>query len=212
MDDPKFQLASRYAVDLLQREMLPAFTYHNVNHTLEVANYCERLADLEGINHEGRRLLLIAAYFHDVGLTAITSTDLNSFNAKRSVHEEAAVQIACTILPEYGFEAEELETISRLIMATEWQHTPEDILEQIISDADMSSIGFATDEFMRTSAGLLNELRSFGMEIAEIDWYQGQKELLETYTYHTISARNLLDPNRLLNTLAVQSRLNMLYS
>ncbi len=212
MDSHKLQRASQYAIDLLQRELLPAFTYHNVGHTLEVVNYCDRLAELEGIDEERRSLLLVAAYFHDVGLTAISSTNLSAFEAGQPVHEEKAVQIAREILPTFGFESKEIEIITTLIMATKWGHNPEDVLEQIISDADISSIGFATDEFMRTSEGLLNELRAFGMEITEIDWYENQKELLETHIFHTASARNLLDPNRLLNTIAVQSRLNILTS
>lgn len=212
MDSQKLQHASQYALDLLQRKLLPAFTYHNVGHTLEVVNYCNRLAELEGINEDSRSLLLVAAYFHDVGLTAISSTDLSAFEAGQSVHEEKGTQIMREILPTFGFGSQEIEMIARLIMATKWGHNPEDVLEQIISDADISSIGFTTEEFMRTSAGLLNELRAFGMEITEIDWYENQKELLETHIFHTASARNLLDPNRLLNTMAVQSRLNILTS
>jgi len=212
MDDQKFQQATQYATELLQREMLPAFTYHNVGHTLEVVDSCNRLADLERIDEENLRLLLVAAYFHDVGLTAITSTDLDSFESRRSIHEETAVQIARAILPTYGFETEELKTIARLIMATKWGHTPEDVLEQIISDADMSSIGQETNYFMSTSEGLLDELRAFGIEIKETDWYENQKELLETYVYHTVSARSLFDVNRPLNIVAIQSHLDALNS
>jgi predicted metal-dependent HD superfamily phosphohydrolase len=202
----------QYAINLLQRELLPAFTYHNVSHMLDVVNYCNRLAELEEIDEERRSLLLVAAYFHDAGLIAISSKDISAFEAGQPVHEEKAVQIASEILPTFGFGVKEIEIIARLIMATKWGHMPEDVLEQIISDADISSIGFATDEFMRTSEALLAELRAFGMEITEIDWYENQKELLETHIFHTASAHNLLDPNRLLNAIAVQSRLNTLTS
>jgi uncharacterized protein len=212
MDSPKFQLASQYAIDLLQRELMPAFTYHSMNHTLDVVSHCDRLAELEGIDAESRRLLLVAAYFHDVGLTAITSTDLDAFEAGRSVHEEKAAQIAREILPTYGFEAEELEIIARLIMATKWGHLPQDMLEQIISDADMSSIGQEKDYFMKTSEGLRRELSAFGIENNEIEWYENQKDFVGTYVYHTASAHSLFDANRLLNVVAIQARLDALNS
>ncbi len=212
MDDQKFQSAAGYAINLLQRKLLPAFTYHSVEHTLEVVSQCGRLAELEGIDEERRKLLMLAAYFHEVGLTEISKTDLESFEAGRAVHEETAVEVARQVLPTYGFGPEELETIARLIMATKWSRTPGDVLEQIISDADMSSLGQTIDQFMHTSEILLAELRAFGNEIEEVGWYEGQKELVETYTFHTASARRLFDANRLLNTAAVQSHLDSLRS
>lgn len=212
MDHEKFHSAADYAIDLLQRKLLPAFTYHSVGHTLEVVSQCSRLAKLEGIDEKRRNLLVLAAYFHEVGLAAISSTDLEAFDAGRSVHEEKAVQVAREVLPTFGFGPDELKTITRLIMATKWGHTPRDILEQIISDADMSSLGQAADQFMHTSEILLAELRAFGNKIEEVDWYENQKELVETYTFHTASARSLFDANRLLNTAMVQSHLDALRS
>ena len=212
MHNQKFQSAADYAIDLLQRKLLPDFTYHSVGHTLEVVSQCGRLAELEGIDEEHRNLLLLAAYFHEVGLAAISSTDLESFDAGRSVHEEKAVQVAREVLPTYGFESEEIEIITRVIMATKWGHAPNDLLEQIISDADMSSLGQTTDQFMETSENLLAELRAFGNEIEEVDWYEHQKELVGTYTFHTASAHSLFDANKLLNTVAVQSHLDVLRS
>ena len=212
MDHSKFEQAAQYAIDLLQREMLPAFAYHNVDHTLEMVKACNRLADLEGIDEKSHRLLTVAAYFHDTGLTAISSTDLEEFNAGRAIHEEKAVQIAQDFLSTCDFEEEELKTITRLIMATKWASTPSDILEQIISDADMASIGQPTDSFMRSSNALREELRAFGIENEEIEWNESQKELLETYEYHTASARSLFDSNRLVNSAAIQSHLDSLNS
>jgi predicted metal-dependent HD superfamily phosphohydrolase len=213
MENSKFERASQYAIDLLQRELLPAFTFHSVNHTLdEMVRYCNRLADLEGIGEESRRPLLMAAYFHDVGLTAIKRMDLETFNAGRAIHEEKAVEIVREILPTYGFELEEIEIIARLIMATKWAHTPGDILEQIISDADMSALGETTNYFLHTSETLRQELGSFGWVIEETEWYTDQKELLETHVFHTASARNLFDANKLLNIAAIQSRLDALNS
>ena len=211
MDDSKFQQASQYAIDLLQRQILPVFTYHNVDHTLSVVNACNRLAELEGIDQENRQLLLLAAHFHDTGLTAISSTDPEAFNSGRAVHEETAVQIVQEILTKYGFPQKEIEVITRLIMATKWGHSPADLLEQIISDADMSSIGRETEYFMRSSNALREELKAFGIVSGDVEWLETQKELLETYTYHTASARHLFDGNRLVNSAAVQSQLDQLH-
>ena len=95
-------------------------------------------------------------------------------------------------------------------MATKWGHTPENLLEQIISDADISSIGRETDYFMITSDGLRAELSAFGIENAEKEWFENQKEFVGTYEYHTASAQRLFDTQRLLNVTAIQARLDSL--
>jgi predicted metal-dependent HD superfamily phosphohydrolase len=207
MNGQNFQQVVQYAINLLQREMLPAFTYHNMDHTLEVVRACNRLAAMEGIDEEKRHLLLIAAYFHDTGLTAITSTDAGAFNAGRAVHEEKAVQIVRTILPTFDLKTEEIETIARLIMATKRDHRPVDVLEQIIADADISPIGQATSSFMRSNEALLKELRSFGIQIRNDEWYENQKEFIEACVYHTSAARDLFDKNRLRNMVAIESQM-----
>jgi predicted metal-dependent HD superfamily phosphohydrolase len=208
MDDSQFQQATGYAIDLLQHGLLSVFTYHSLHHTQEVAKFCRRLAELEGIDEKNTRLLLTAAHFHDTGLTTISSINVDAYTAVRAVHEETAVQIARHILPGYGFTAEEINTVSRLIMATKWGREPTDLLEQIISDADMSSIGREPEYFMRSSQALRDELESFGIWIPDVEWYQNQKELLETHVYHTPSARGLFDANRSLNAAAMRTQLD----
>ncbi len=205
MDSHKFQQAAQSAIDLLEHRMLPAFTYHNMDHTLAVVSACTRLAELEGINEENQRLLLLAAYFHDTGLTTISSTDRDTYNAGRAVHEQKAVQIARDTLSTFGLKAEEIETVSRLILATKWGHIPIDLLEQIIADADMSSVGQPPNSFLQSNKALLEELRSFGLKIQDEEWYENQSEWIKTCVYHTPSARTLFDKNRLLNMMAIQS-------
>ncbi len=203
MDSHKFQQAAQYAINLLQHKILPAFTYHNLDHTLDVVDACAQLAELEGIDEESNRLLLIAAYYHDTGWTAISKLDSDTYNAARAMHEQRAVQIAREILPTYGFTTEEIETIARLILATKLGHTPMDILEQVIADADMSPIGQVPSSFLRTNTALRQELTAFGMTVKDAEWYENQKEFLDGCSYHTVSARDLFDKNRLLNSVVV---------
>ena len=206
MNSHKFQQAAQYAINLLQRNMLPAFTYHNMDHTLDVVDACTHLAELEGIDGKNSQLLLIAAYFHDTGWTAIFGMDTDTYNARRILHEEQAVQIVRDILPTYNFTFEEIETITRLIMATKRDHTPADVLEQIIVDADMSPIGQVPSSFLRSNDALRRELEAFGMKVKDTEWYENQKDFLETCCYYTASARELFEQNRLLNMDAIQSQ------
>lgn len=210
MDSHKFQQAAQYAINLLQHKILPAFTYHNLDHTLDVVDACAHLAELEGIDEENSQLLLIAAYYHDTGWTSISQVDSETYNAGRAVHEEKAVQIAREVLPTYGFTTKEIETIARLIMATRLSHTPTDILEQVIADADMSPIGQVPSSFLRTNTALRRELKTFGMQVKDSEWYADQKDFLEACFYYTASARELFDKNRLMNMVAIQTHAEMI--
>lgn len=210
MDSHKFQQAAQYAINLLQHKILPAFTYHNLDHTLDVVDACAHLAELEGVDEENTQLLLIAAYYHDTGWTSISQVDSETYNAGRAVHEEKAVQIAREVLPTYGFTTQEIETIARLIMATRLSHTPADLLEQVIADADMSPIGQVPSSFLRTNTALRRELRTFGMQVKDSEWYADQKDFLEACFYYTASARELFDKNRLMNMVAIQTHAQMM--
>ena len=85
MDGTQFQQATGYAIDLLRHNLLPVLTYHSLHHTLEVATFCKRLAELEGIDEKNIQLLLTAAHFHDTGLTSISSIDVDVYNAAPAI-------------------------------------------------------------------------------------------------------------------------------
>jgi HD superfamily phosphodiesterase len=201
----RYERAFEYARRCLQENLPQALQYHNANHTLnEVVVVCTQLAEMEDIPEPQRWLLLTAAYFHDLGLTRIEGGDPDSYRAGRAVHEEKGAEIARSILPGCGFDVAELEDVCSLILSSRWGHTPTNLLEQILQDADLSSIGADTDYYMATSFALRRELAAFGIEIDEIDWLKNQVKVLSSYQFHTASARSLFDANRLQNVVANQ--------
>lgn len=179
MNPPDFERARQYALERLERELPPILTYHSLAHTRdEVVPAAERLAAMEGITGVSLLLLRTAAFFHDIG-----------FVERRNGHEVASARIAGQVLPEFGYSPAQVQSIRGMILATEIGHAPTAQLEQILADADLDLLG--REEYAQRSQDLRDELAALGHSVPDVDWYQRQRELLETHQYFTASARAL---------------------
>lgn len=210
MTATKYDQARNHAARVLEQDLLPVFLYHNAAHTLnEVVPVCAQLAELEGAAWEDCQLLGVAACFHDLGFTAARDSGPQGA-AVRTTHEELSAQMARAALPGLDFSAQEIERICRLILATSWAHQPQDLLEEIIRDADMSSIGGSLAYYRATSDALRAEMAHFGITVSDERWLERQLEVLSGHTFYTRAARELFDENRLANIGDNQRRLNAL--
>lgn len=176
---PDFEGAVEYARRHLHDGLDPVLTYHSLEHTQsDIIPAVQRLATLEGITGETLMLLLTAAWFHDVG-----------FIHQRDNHEEMSVQICYNALPTFGYTAEQIGVIAGIIRATKLPQTPYTLLEQIMADADLDSLG--REDFFVISDGLRAEMAYFGQAYSDIDWYRFELNFLQSHTYFTRAARQL---------------------
>lgn len=184
MTKPDYDAAKAYALHRLADELPPTAHYHSLQHTRDdVLPAAARLAAGEGVNNADRLCLLTAACFHDLG-HIVQSQD----------HEELSAQIAVDVLPEFGYSPDQIALICRLIRATKIPQTPETLLEAIIVDADMDSLG--RDDFLATSHALRDELAAGGQTIVLREWYERQIAFLQAHRYFTATARTLRDPGK----------------
>ncbi len=180
-----FERAKAYALKHLSESLDPRLTYHSLWHTQhDVVPAAARLAHAEALPAEAQQLLLTAAWYHDIG-----------FLVQRADHEDAGVQIAQEVLPNFGYTPDQIGQIAGMIMATKLPQSPQTALEELMADADLDSIGRPND-FLLTSGGLRNELAAFGSEIPIIEWYRRQKEFLKTHSYWRDSAHALRDAGK----------------
>ncbi len=70
-------------------------------------NAAQQLATAEKVLNEDMPLLLTAALLHDIGFIETVKN-----------HEEKSCDIACKLLPSYGFDAATIEVVCELIMVT----------------------------------------------------------------------------------------------
>lgn len=142
------------------------FSFHNYNHAENVVHAVyEILQHYPRIPTRIKRCLLIAALLHDCG-----------FAVSEHCHEEEGVAIARRICQKRGLNPSECSQISRLILATKCDHTPVDLCEKIIRDADIYHVG--TEEYLKWASRLRNELKERGVVSSDQEWLDNELKFL----------------------------------
>jgi uncharacterized protein len=194
----KFELAKRYALQRLEQELSPKLLYHGISHTRDdVVPAAEMLASMEGIRGNSLTLLLTAAWFHDLG-----------YVEQARHHELISARIAVQVLPGFGYTDKQVEIVRWAILATALPQSPQNLLEKILTDADLDVLG--RDDFLRSNNNLRRELAFFGQEYSDPDWYVRQLKFLEAHTYFTASARSMRDAGQLKNIQVLKSQLEIM--
>lgn len=162
-------------LEKLQKELSQTLSYHSVSHVKDVLEAVERIGKEEGVSEEDLVLLKTAAVFHDSGFI---------FDAAE--HEKKSCEIAREYLPGYGYNARQIEKICGMIMATKIPQSPNNLLEEILADADLDYLG--RDDFFKIGNHLFNELMLFGVIHSEREWNQLQISFLEKHHFFTKTA------------------------
>jgi uncharacterized protein len=188
-----FEGARQYALGRLEHELSPTLTYHCLEHTSDdVVPAAERLAEMEGVAGEPLTLLLTAAYYHDIG-----------FIERHLDNEVIAVRIAEQVLPGFGYDPAQVQTISGIILATRLPQTPHTLLEEIIGDADLDGLG--RSDFMIFNHNLRAEWAAFGKTYTDEEWYHDQIAFLQGHRYFTRAAQSLRDAGQQENLAQVKA-------
>lgn len=198
MNTKSFEQAKQYAFRRLERDLPANLYYHRSSHTYdEVVPEAELLAGMEGIRGEEFYLLLTAAWFHDLGHVEQTHQ-----------HELISVRIAEEVLPGFGYDGRQIAVVSKAILATALPQSPTTLLEQTLTDADLSMLG--RESFMRRNNDLRREFAVFGQEYTDIEWYKEQVIFFEGHRYFTASARALRNAGKLYNLETIKKKLKAL--
>ncbi len=161
-----------HIVNKLRNGLDPSLTYHTVEHTLDVTRQALRIGIAEKIESRDLLILQVAALYHDTGF-------LSCYRG----HEEVSCLITQNELPEFGFDADEIEKMCGMIMATKIPQSPKNKLEEIICDADVDYLG--RPDFFATGEKLYREFLDQGIVVDFDDWNRVQVRFLEAHHYFT---------------------------
>lgn len=181
-----FEVVRQKVLEQLANDLHKNLTYHCVEHTIDVMESAERLARLEGINGHDLCLIKTAALLHDLGF-------IESYKG----HEEVSMRLAGEMLPEYGYSEEDIVKIQGMIKSTEIPQGPKNLLEQIISDADLDYLG--RDDLFLIGQRLQYEWKMHGIISTLKEWHTKQLAFLNMHSYYTKSAKNLRAKKKLEN-------------
>ncbi|TMI64685.1 MAG: HD domain-containing protein [Bacteroidetes bacterium] len=186
MTENQYQIlsaAQNYATDLYQTKVSKSIHFHTLLHTQEVLAASEKMAEYYQLADEDRFALALAAWFHDTGYSGGTAKG----------HEELSIELALKFLNEHKAGQAVIDKVKGCINATRIPQSPNNLIEQIICDADLFHLG--TGDFKEKNRLLREELNDFGgQDLSKKDWRKLNIEFLEKHTYFTSFAKENLQP------------------
>jgi predicted metal-dependent HD superfamily phosphohydrolase len=164
------------------KEKMPKeYVYHDLTHTEDVVRVASQLALSYSMSIEELEILQIAAWFHDTGYTEGPEG-----------HEERSVDIATAFLNANDYAAQKTTMVAGCIRATKLPQTPQNKLQQIICDADLSHLGEKT-YWLRT-ARLRQELVFLqNRAMNEEEWIEFELSFMLAHQFHTEVGRETFD-------------------
>jgi uncharacterized membrane-anchored protein YitT (DUF2179 family)/predicted metal-dependent HD superfamily phosphohydrolase len=161
-----------FIIAKLQAELSPIYTYHSVEHTIQVIENVAMLANYEGLAENDITILKTAALFHDTG-----------FLSSRSEHETYSCKLAQKFLPQHNYTAEQINAICELIMATKWPQKPQNLLEKLICDADLFYL--STGHYENEASKLYLEQKKLGVIKTDREWEISQINFLRQHKFYS---------------------------
>ena len=168
--------AKQHIISRLEAELPKELTYHSIHHVYDVCDAAIRIAESEGIGGDDLTLIKTAAMYHDSG-----------FIIQSKNHEEISCDIAADALPQFGYTKEQINIICGMIRATKIPQQPQNLMEQIISDADLDYLG--RDDFYSIGDTLFTELRFYGFIKTREEWDKVQVNFLQQHHFFTNTAK-----------------------
>ncbi|WP_326982231.1 Pycsar system effector family protein [Chryseobacterium sp. MYb264] len=190
------QKAKDYVEILFKDKLSSVYFYHNFIHTTYTVNKAEEIMKNTPVSTEDQEKVLLALWFHDTGYIECA---LN--------HEEKGVEIMKNFLQKENYPEQKIEEIQKLILATKITYEPQNLLEQIVKDADCSH--FASHDYNDISDALRKEWELTNVKCFSNDeWNAGNLEMLKNkHQYYTEYAKANWQPLKEKNIKKIEKKL-----
>jgi predicted metal-dependent HD superfamily phosphohydrolase len=176
--------ASRF-VRRMFRQRLPAWVvYHSFNHTVRTVAAAESIGKRTALGVEELDILRLAAWFHDTGYLTC-----------HRGHEEKSAAVAVPFLRARSVPERTIDRVVRCILATRMPQKPRSVLERVLCDADMVSLG-TTDFFMLDRRMKREVERRERRVIPVLEWLIRSEHLLARHRFHSPYGRKALEKGR----------------
>lgn len=192
MNQSIIDASEKFVTQLLQEGLTKEHVFHSIQHTVDVRNAVIEIGTVEGISDQESEILILSALFHDVGYT-------KTYDG----HEEESKRIAESFLRENNYNGENIQQILTCIGATKFDYKPQNKLEGIISDADLSNLG--KSGYMERQNSLRKEWEIFKEEkYSDKKWRKLNLEFFKDHEFFTQAARDLYNTQKQSNFLLMK--------
>lgn len=173
-------------------------SYHNLAHTRNVVESAKKIGLHYNLTPAELELLLISAWFHDVG-----------YLKTMHQHEQSSVEIAVLFLEKYNFSKKKIAQISTYILSTKPKTTPKSKLGRMLADADLFDLGTANHfDNAKLLKQELNAISEFYTD--DLNWIKIEIDFLNEHRYYTDFAKKTLDPIKQRHLLQRKKELEVL--
>ena len=167
--------AENFVTEYLNNNLDSSFVYHNIAHTQRVVNKVYELIEDETleITDTEKEQLIVAAWFHDTGFTKTIEN-----------HENESVKIVEGFLKSEKASNENIETISKIILATKMGYQPKTLLEGLIRDADCAHV--SSKKYQDYSALLRKEWElTLNKKVSKAEWLSENIKFLTNHSFYS---------------------------
>ncbi len=190
------EAAETYVAKQYQERSHPNLVYHNLEHTQLVVAAAQQIAAHYRLEDNELLVVYVACWFHDLGYLM----------GETKMHEEKGAEMAREFLNIQQIPENVQQQVTGCIMATKMPQNPQNLLEQIVCDADLFHLG--TKEFKERSRLLRQEMElTTGHEISGAAWNAGSLRLQESHHYFTAYCKALLQQQKEENIERLKSKL-----
>lgn len=183
--------ARTYVSEVFQHRVNPAFVFHTIEHTEDVAEACSSMAAYYNCSEEDKLVVMLAAWFHDTGYAS----------GKAEGHEDESEKMATQFLSGHSVHENLIQRVTSCIQATRMPQSPVSLIEKILCDADLHHL--ATDDFKARNSLLKQERENLlGHKIDKKEWRRNNIAFLKNHTYFTEYGHDLLAPKKEENLMA----------
>ncbi|WP_341834569.1 Pycsar system effector family protein [Chitinophaga pollutisoli] len=163
----------------------PVLVYHNLVHTSQVVQAADQISAYYRLSEADHLIVMLAAWFHDMGY----------LEGERSSHESAGADAVRAFAKAQGLPEATGRAAADCVLATKMPQQPNNLLEQIVCDADLFHLG--SKEFSKRNKLLRTEAElAAGKKISSVEWTRTTIQFLESHQYHTAYCRTLLNPQK----------------
>ncbi len=184
-----------YVTGLFEQMQSPSLVFHNLDHTKMVVKHTQEIAGHYNVTEKEMLILYAAAWFHDTG---------HLFTEPQK-HEEMSCDVMKKFMKDHVEEETIIDEIGSCIMATKLPRNPQNLLQQIICDADTYHLG--TKDFKETNKKNYEELKLRNGNADPIQFTKDTIKLLKEHFYFTPYCKELLNEKKNKNLEKLQKKL-----
>lgn len=176
--------AEEYTRVFFAQHISDKYTYHNLQHTINVVNAVKEICAQEELTEEEIESLEIAAWFHDMG-----------YDQGAEGHEQRSAEYATKFLKESHFSKERINIICAGILATKYPQAPTTLLEKILCDADLNHLG--KDTYWDRCGKVRQELALVkNLIMNEQEWIDFELKFMKNHEFHTKVGQDVYEKNK----------------